>query len=186
MGKYSVKIPNDITIIYCEKKNIITAKGPKIQKSFAVKVKILLVSKSKSIVVSPEPLAITSNYQRKKIKSIQGTTVALIKQLLIETSSILHQRLKLVGVGYRVFNIENFEKLLQFKLGYSHLIFYKISNELSFHNLKLTKLFIYGNSVNVIGQAAAVVRALKKPEPYKGKGIVYETERIKLKEGKKT
>lgn len=182
----TIKVPNDITIVYSNKKRIIVVKGPKAQKSFLLKVKIGLLNKAKAIIVTSVPFVTTSNYNKKRVKPMQRTTAAIINQMIIETSAVLHQKLKLVGVGYRAFNVENSKRLLSLKLGYSHSIYYKVSNELQFHNLKFTKLNISGNSVNAIEQAAAVIRSFKKPEPYKGKGILYEVERVKLKDGKKT
>ena len=91
-----------------------------------------------------------------------------------------------MGVGYRAFDVENFEnKLLFFKLGYSHPIFFKITNNLRIVSLKFTKLFICGNSYQSIAQTASLIRSYKKPEPYKGKGILYDNEKITIKEGKK-
>jgi len=185
MKRYTINIPNDILILYSSKKRTLIVKGAITQRSFLLEVKILVMDKTKTIIVTSIPFVASSNYQKKKMKSMQGTTVALIKQLIIETSAILHQKLKLVGVGYRAFNVENFKRLLQLKLGYSHPIYYKVPNGLNFYNLKFTKLFISGNSTNALEQAAAIVRSFKTPEPYKGKGVLYETEKINLKEGKK-
>jgi large subunit ribosomal protein L6 len=72
-----------------------------------------------------------------------------------------------------------------FKLGYSHSLYFKIPEQLIIFCLKFTKLFIYGNSYQNVTQIASLIRSYKKPEPYKGKGILYETEKILLKEGKK-
>ena len=78
----------------------------------------------------------------KNIKSIKGTTVALVKQLLIETSSIFYQKLKFVGVGYRGFEVYNFKnKLLMFKLGYSHSIYFKIPENLEYFLFQIHKTF---------------------------------------------
>ena len=120
------------------------------------------------------------------MKSIQGTTTALLKQLILEASITLYKKLKLVGIGYKAFNHENFkDKLLIFKLGYSHFIYFKVPTELKIFCLKSTKLFVYGNSYQEITQTTSIIRSYKKPEPYKGKGILYETEKVLLKEGKK-
>ena len=72
-----------------------------------------------------------------------------------------------------------------FKLGYSHPIFFKIPNNLQIFCFKFIKLFVWGNSYKNITQTSALIRSYKKPEPYKGKGILYEGEKIVLKEGKK-
>ena len=151
-----------------------------------MKLKVLVSNKEKIIKISSLPFSKISNNKKKKIKAIQGTTVALIKQLILETSTTFYKKLKLIGIGYRVFNDENFkDRLLLLKLGHSHPIYLKIPIKLKFFCLKLTKLFIYGNSYQEITKIASIIRANKIPEPYKGKGILYENEKIILKEGKK-
>jgi large subunit ribosomal protein L6 len=183
---YTIKIPNSVTILYCNKKNIITIIGTLTKKSLKLKVKIEVLNIKKLIKVSSIPLTKISNSKKKNMLSIQGTTTALIKQLILETSYVLYKKLNLVGVGYRAFDVDNFEnKLLLFKLGYSHSIYFKIPIESQIFCLKRTKLFIHGNSYQDITKIAAFIRSYKKPEPYKGKGILYETEKIILKEGKK-
>jgi large subunit ribosomal protein L6 len=105
---------------------------------------------------------------------------------LIESVALVYQKLKLVGVGYRAFPVENFEgHLLLLKLGYSHPIYFKIPSNLNIFCLKLTKLFLYGSSHQQVTSAASKIRLNKTPEPYKGKGILYYNENIVLKEGKK-
>lgn len=184
--KFIIKIPNNISVLYCNKKKIISIIGPLKKKSLKLKVKILISNKKRIIKVSSLTLSEISNNKKKKMKSIQGTTTALLKQLILETSITLYKKLKLVGIGYKAFNHENFkDELLTFKLGYSHLIFFKIPAKLKIFCLKSTKLFVYGNSYQEITQTASIIRSYKKPEPYKGKGILYETEKILLKEGKK-
>ena len=182
--KYSIKIPNDNIILYCEQKKIITVIGPLARKTLKLKLKIKIIKNT--IIVTSNPFLQLPNKKKKKIKSLQGTTHALIKQLIIETSSILYKKLKFVGVGYRSFDVKKFEKkLLMFKLGYSHSIYFKIPKKLNIFCLKLTKLFIYGNSYQNITKTTSLIQSYKSPEPYKGKGILYENEKIKLKEGKK-
>jgi large subunit ribosomal protein L6 len=185
-NKYSIKIPNHITVFYCERKRFLIIKGPLTQKSLKLKVKIEL-SKTKNLIrISSTPFNKLSKNARKKVSALQGTTTALIKQLILETSYNMHEKLKLVGVGYRALDVENYENTLLFlKLGYSHPIYIKVSNLLKFYCLKKTKLFIYGNSYQEITKSTSKIRSFKKPEPYKGKGILYDNEKIVLKEGKK-
>lgn len=184
--KYEIKIPNDNIVLYCEKKRIITVLGPLTKKTLKLKLKIKITPEKKTILITSKPFSKLSNNQKKKIKALQGTTFALLKQLLIETSAILYQKLKFIGVGYRAFDVQGFEKkLLMFKLGYSHPIYFKIPKNLNIFCLKLTKLFIYGNSYQDITKITSLIQSYKTPEPYKGKGILYENEKIKLKEGKK-
>jgi large subunit ribosomal protein L6 len=70
-------------------------------------------------------------------------------------------------------------------LGYSHQIYFKISHTLNVFCLKATSIFISGNSYQEVSQISALIRSYKYPEPYKGKGILYENEKIVIKEGKK-
>jgi len=184
--KYTVKVPKNIRILYCDKKNIITFIGPSQTKSLKLKVKVFLTPMLNLITVTNIPVFETSAIHLKNLKKVQGTTVAKIKQLLIETTYTLYHKLNLVGVGYRVFSHEHLENQIYFKLGYSHLIYFKIPNSLNTHCQKFTKLFLYGNSsFDTLTQTAAQIRACKVPEPYKGKGILHDQEKIILKKGKK-
>lgn len=184
--KHLIKIPKDVTVIYSPEKKIITLIGPLKTRSLKLKVKLKLITDASLIKVTFNPFIQISNHKKKQIKSIQGTTVALIKQLLIETSALVYQKLKFVGVGYRAFDVNEFKhNLLMFKIGYSHPLYFKIAENIQIFCLKSTKLFIYGNSYQTVNQVASLIRSYKKPEPYKGKGILYETEKIELKEGKK-
>ena len=185
--KYSIKVPNSNIVLYSNKKNILTIIGPLNKKSLKLKLKIKIFENKKIILVLSTPLTKLSNNEKKNIKSLKGTTVALVKQLILETSSIMYKKLKFVGVGYRGFEVKNFKyKLLMLKLGYSHSIYFKTPRSLNIFCLKLTRLFIYGSTYHDVTQTASLIRSYKKPEPYKGKGILYDTELIKLKKGKKS
>ena len=184
--KQIIKIPNNISVFYCNKKKIIILKNSFKQRSLKLKTKIIVSQVKHQIEIPTISFSKLSNNKKKKAKAIQGTIVALLNQLLIETKVMLYKKLHLVGVGYRGFPVENFEdQLISFKLGYSHTIYYKIPSKLNIFCLKLTKLFIYGFSYQDITLASSQIRAKKLPEPYKGKGIRYENEKIVLKEGKK-
>lgn len=184
--KYTIKIPKNINIIYCDKKNMIIFAGPSQTKSLKLDVKIFLIPVSQLIIVSQIPVSDTSAVGLKNAKKLQGTTVSKIKQILIETTYTLYNKLNLVGVGYRVFTHETLSNQIYFKLGYSHLIYFKIPNDLNSFCQKFTKLFLFGNcSFDSLTHTAAQIRSCKLPEPYKGKGILYDQEKIVLKKGKK-
>jgi large subunit ribosomal protein L6 len=184
--KYTVKIPQNIKVLYCDEKNIVTFVGPSQTKSLKLKVKLFLTPESHTVTITNIPVFGASATDLKNIKKVQGTTVAKIKQMLIETTYILYYKLNLVGVGYRVFPYEQSYNQLYFKLGFSHLIYFKVSDLLRTHCQKFTKLFIYGeNSFDNLTQTASQIRSFKRPEPYKGKGILYDQEKVILKKGKK-
>nr|QUS63595.1 ribosomal protein L6 [Haslea silbo]QUS63798.1 ribosomal protein L6 [Haslea silbo] len=184
--KYSVKIPTDTSILYCEKKRLLIVIGPLNRKSLKLKLKLLINEEKKILKVSSIPFSSVSNSEKKKLKILRGTTVSLIKQVLIETSTLILQKLKLHGMGYRVSFAETLkENAFAFKLGHSHLIFFKLFSGLSASCLSRTKLSIFGTSYQDVTQIAAFIRSARSPEPYKGKGVLYENEKVILKEGKK-
>jgi large subunit ribosomal protein L6 len=186
LKSYKIKIPKNVVILYCNEKKIITICGPIRKKTAKLKLEIKLIESKKILLVSNNPTFKLSNNQKKKIKALQGTTTALIKQLIMETSTLMYKKLLFVGVGYRVFDVETFtNKLLLFKLGFSHSIYYRIPKNVKIFCLKRTNLFISGNSYQNVTQTASSIQSYKTPEPYKGKGILKENEKIKIKEGKK-
>jgi large subunit ribosomal protein L6 len=183
---YKIKIPKNISILYCDKNKIITVCGSIIKKTAKLKLEIKLIESKKILLISTTPTFKLSNNKKKRIKALQGTTAAFLKQLIIETSTLMYQKLLFVGVGYRAFDIEAFpNKILLFKLGFSHSIYYKIPKSVQIFCLKRTNLFISGNSYQNVTQTASSIQYYKTPEVYKGKGILKENEKIKLKEGKK-
>ena len=184
--KYVVKIGSNMTILYSKEKNILTLIGPLKRTSIKLKKDLFLIVTNDTIEVKALSFGKLSNYQKKRILSLQGTALALIKQAIIETSYLLYTKLKFVGIGYRALPVDQLDdKLLSLKLGYSHSIFFKPTTNTNIFCLKRTKLFVWGNSYQDITKIASKIRSYKKPEPYKGKGILYENEKIKLKEGKK-
>ena len=181
--KHLIKIPKKIITVYCEKKKIITFISSSQIKSIKLQVKIVLLNKINSILICNQCHFKASP---KIIKQLQGTAIAKIKQILIEINYPLFHKLKFIGVGYRAFPVENMQNQLYFKLGYSHLIYFKLPPVIKSKCLKNTQLFLFGNcSYELLTQTAASLRNCKSPEPYKGKGILYNNEIIKLKKGKK-
>jgi large subunit ribosomal protein L6 len=184
--KHTIKVPQNIQIIYCKDKNIITFRGPLQKKSLKLHVKVFLVQSSNLIVVTKLIASGASTTDFKSSKKIQGTTVAKIKQALTEITYTLHTKLRLVGVGYRVFAQDQLANQIYLKLGYSHLVHFKVPDSLTVFNQKHVKLTIFGNySYDMLTQTAAQIRACRFPEPYKGKGVLYDQEKISLKKGKK-
>lgn len=184
--RYFIKIPKDISVLFFYKKNLLTFIGPLGKKSLILKLKILIINSKNHIIITKQPLTKISGNEKKRLKTIQGTTLARIKRILLEISFVFSKKLIFVGVGYKAFPLQLFKnKILHFKLGYSHQIYFKISNDLNVYCLKATTLFISGNSYQKVSQISALIRSYKLPEPYKGKGVLYENEKIIIKEGKK-
>ena len=181
-----IKIPKNITIFYCNNRKLLTVYNAFEKKSLSLKTKILINNQKKILQVTKIPFFKISNNQKKTLKSLQKTYISLIKQTILEVSVLVSNKLKLIGVGYRGNIIEMFKtKLIQLKLGYSHDIYIKIPKELKIIFLKSTNFFIFGNSYYLVNQVSALIRSQKVPEIYKGKGILYENEKILIKEKKK-
>lgn len=184
--KHTIKVPQNIQIIYCKDKNIITFIGPLQKKSLRLKVKVFLVQSSNLIVVTRLTAFGTSTTDLKIAKKIQGTTVAKMKQTLTEITYTLHTKLRLVGVGYKVFSHDQLANQIYLKLGYSHLVHFNVPDTLTVSSQKSTKLSVFGTySYDKLTQTTAQIRACRFPEPYKGKGVLYDQEKISLKKGKK-
>lgn len=184
--KHIVKIPAEISAYYCTTSNIITFTNFFIQKTLQLKTQLIFDKSKKLLKVTREGLWNSSNYERKKLKSIQTTQVVLLKQMLLDILLLNCNKLKLIGVGFKVSILKLFDfDILHFKLGYSHGIYLKIPSTLKVFCLKYNKLFLLGNSYLFVTQLAALIRSYKTPEPYKGKGILYISEKLVLKEGKK-
>lgn len=184
--KFNIKIPQNISVIFSEKKRTLTIVGPLTTKSMKLKLKIIIDKSKKILSVSPLPFFHMSNAEKKKIHALRAATVAQIKHLLIESSITIFQKLNIVGVGYRIDFTEITEKkLLTLKLGYSHYFYVKIPKNLNLNCFTKTKFSIFGNSYHEVCKLSSKIREKKIPEPYKSKGILYENETVILKEGKK-
>ena len=185
--KNIIKIPKNVSVYYCDNQRIIILINSSGQtKLLVLKTKIIFDKITRIIKITRDPFGNISNNEKKKLTAIQGTQVSTLKQLLLDMSFLFCKKLNIIGVGFRVSTtkLSNFN-LLHFKLGYSHYVYFKIPITLEIFCLKANKLLIVGNSYTAVNQVAALIRSFKTPEPYKGKGIVYTTEKIMLKEGKK-
>ena len=184
--RHLIKVPINISIYYCTNHHVIVFTNSFMQKTLKLKTKLIINKNEKMFKVTREPLYGMSNNEKKKLKSLQTTQVAILKQMLLDISFFSCKKLKLVGVGFKVSFLKILDfNLLYFKLGYSHAIYFKVPKTLNVYCLKSNKLFLVGNSYIFLTQTAALIRSYKTPEPYKGKGILYMSEKIILKEGKK-
>ncbi len=115
-------------------------------------------------------------------RSLHGLTRTLISNMVTGVTAGFSKQLNIVGVGYRV---ELKGKHLTLNLGFSHSIEYKAIDGIEFEvDSKKNTIVVKGINKEQVGQAAAEIRSLRPPEPYKGKGVMYSTERIIRKAGK--
>jgi large subunit ribosomal protein L6 len=144
----------------------------------------LAMSLDKDIVVTREGDKITVKpaVESKRSRMMWGTTRALINNMMRGVSQGYQVDLEIIGVGYRA-AVQG--KMLQLQLGLSHDVAMPIPEGVTVAVEKNTQLTVKGADRTVLGQFCAVVRGMKPPEPYKGKGIKYKKEKILRKEGKK-
>ena len=172
IGKQQINIPDKVTVGL--EKNYLKAKGPKGELGMHIFDSINVELNDKYISVSPKEIS-------KKTKSLWGLSRSLINNMVIGVNDGFTKKLEINGVGYKA-NVDS--DLLILTLGYSHDIIYPVPQDVS---IKCTKniIEVSGCDKQLVGQVCADIRSLRKPEPYKGKGIKYEDEIILRKEGKK-
>lgn len=174
VGKQPVKIPSGVTVTY--ENGVLTCKGPKGELS-------LSPHKDIKIIVTETKIVTKRSSDDREHKSLHGLTRSLIANIIIGITQGFIRKLEVNGVGYR-FQIQG--KKLNLSLGYSHPIEYEAPNGIEFKQDEEKKniLVISGIDKQLVGQTAADIRAFRKPEPYKGKGIKYLEEHINRKAGK--
>ncbi len=112
-----------------------------------------------------------------------GTARALLNNMVTGVSEGFTQKLELVGVGYRA-KAEG--KVLNLSLGFSHPVAFEVPNGITIETPTQTEVVVKGADKQLVGQVSANIRAYRKPEPYKGKGVRYANENVRRKEAKKT
>ncbi len=173
IGKNPVVIPQGVTIDLAG--DTLTAKG----KLGTLK---LVVSNEVTASVSDGKVWVKPNSEEKRARMLWGTTRALVSNMVTGVSKGFTVNLEINGVGYRA-AVQG--KSLNLQLGYSHDVLFPIPDDVKIACEKPTSISITGADKQRVGQVAAVIRSFRGPEPYKGKGIKYELETIRRKEGKK-
>ena len=171
IGKQAIKIPEDVEVKLDG--NLLVVKGPKGDLSHKLNRDIDLEIKDKELLVKVK--------KGKKSSVIWGTSRALMNNMVEGVTKGFEKRLIFEGVGYRASVSGN---KLVLNLGYSHSIEIEAPKGVEFKAEKNT-IIVSGIDKQLVGEIAADIRAKRKPEPYKGKGIRYENEVIRRKAGKK-
>ena len=173
IGKTPISIPTSVEVAI-DGANI-EVKGPKGSLNLVLTEGISLTQEDESLIVHRE------NDERQS-KALHGLMRSLINNMIIGVTEGYSKQLELVGVGYRV--QAKGKTNLEFQLGFSHPVNVSAPDGIEFDVPSPTELNISGIDKQMVGQVAADIRALKKPEPYKGKGIRYAGEHIIRKAGK--
>lgn len=171
IGKLPIDIPSGVTITVDS--DVVTVKGPKGE---------LTVPHLSDVTVKAEDsqILVERKDDERTAKSQHGLQRSLINNAVEGVTKGFEKRLEVSGVGFRVASSNN---ELDMALGFSHPVKYKAPEGITITNDKMT-IIVSGIDKQQVGQVAAEIRALKKPEPYKGKGIKYADEQILRKAGK--
>ncbi len=172
IGKKPIEIPEGVTI--SKEGNSIIVKGPKgeLKSSF---------NSDLSIDVKDGEIIVTRPDDTKEHRALHGLTRALIQNMVTGVHTSYSKTLDIVGVGYRA---EMKGKNLLLNIGYSHPIYFMPPEEITLQTPTQTQIVVSGIDKQLVGQVAAKLRSIRKPEPYKGKGIKYSDEQIQRKAGK--
>jgi large subunit ribosomal protein L6 len=173
IGKRPVTIPSGVTATVDGQ--TVKMKGPKGQLQFVVHDDVEVKLDKNLVTVKPRA-------ETNRAQALYGTARAQIANLVEGVTKGYEKKLEINGVGYRAAMAG---KNLQLALGYSHDVVYPIPEGIQIAVTKPTEITITGTDAQRVGQVAAEIRAYRKPEPYKGKGVKYAGEFIFRKEGKK-
>ena len=171
IGNRIIMIPEGVTVE--ENDGVITVKGPK-----GTLEKTLL----RGVKYNVKDNEITLTIENEKDAAMHGTMNALLQNMIIGVTKGYSRGLEIVGVGYR-FNVQGSKLIIN--AGYSHPVSLTIPEGIKAEVKDNTQLTLSGIDKELLGEFTAQVRKVRKPEPYKGKGIRYSDEHIRRKEGKK-
>jgi large subunit ribosomal protein L6 len=174
IGRMPVVVPSGVDVSIDGP--LVTVKGPKGTLSHTV-VSPITVAKGED-----GALAVTRPDDERESRAHHGLTRTLVNNMVVGVTEGYEKRLEIVGVGYRV--LAKGPTQLEFQLGYSHSITFNAPEGITFTVDGPTRLGVQGIDKQLVGEVAANIRKLRKPEPYKGKGVRYAGEHIRRKVGK--
>ena len=174
IDKLPIPVPSGVEVTVDER--VVTVKGPKgtLTHTVAAPITVDRAEDGAVQVVRPD--------DQRDSRSLHGLTRTLIANMVTGVTEGYEKKLEIVGVGYRV--LPKGPTQLEFQLGYSHPIIFDAPEGITFTVEGPTKLGVVGIDKQLVGEVAANIRKLRKPEPYKGKGVRYAGEHIRRKVGK--
>ncbi|MGH3932491.1 MAG: 50S ribosomal protein L6 [Pseudonocardiaceae bacterium] len=173
IGKQPITVPAGVEVTI--EGRTVTARGPKGTLSHTVAEPITVVRAEDGTVVVTRP------DDERRSKALHGLSRTLVNNLIIGVSQGYEKKMEIHGVGYRVV-LKGSD--LEFALGYSHPVPIKAPEGITFHVESPTRFSVAGIRKETVGEIAATIRRLRRPDPYKGKGVRYAGEKIRRKVGK--
>jgi large subunit ribosomal protein L6 len=174
IGKLPVPVPSGVDVAIDGP--LVTVKGPKGTLSHTVAAPIVVEKGDDGVLDVKRP------DDERISRSLHGLTRTLVNNMVVGVTEGYEKRLEIVGVGYRV--LSKGPTQLEFQLGYSHTIIFDAPDGITFAVESQTRLGVQGIDKQLVGEVAANIRKLRKPEPYKGKGVRYAGEHVRRKVGK--
>lgn len=175
IGKLPITIPAGVTVTV-DDSNLVTVKGPKGTLTQQVNPVIKVAQEGNELKFSRPN-------DQKENRAMHGLYRALVHNMVVGVTEGFAKTLEMVGTGYRAAAEENGKKL-NIAIGFSHPVIVDAPEGITFETPVQTKIVVKGSDRQMVGEIAAEIRAIRKPEPYHGKGIRYEGERVTIKEGK--
>ncbi len=176
VGKKPISLPQGVTVKV--NNQVISVKGPKGELKETL-------DRDMEVVVKDDAIEINRPTDQIRHRAMHGLYRSLVANMVKGVTDGYQKNLELVGVGFKAANQGN---LLDLALGYSHNIIFEVPSELKVSTLtekgQNPKIMLEGIDKQLIGQVAAKIRSLRKPEPYKGKGVRYANEIVRRKAGK--
>ena len=180
IGKLPISIPSGVSVAISN--NVVTVKGPKGELSQYVDPSIKVNINDGTVVMEIDE---NSPVNVKQKQAFHGLYRSLVNNMVIGVSQGYKKELELVGVGYRVSNQGN---IIEFSLGYTHPIFIQLPNvikvETKSERNQNPQIILESCDKALLGLVCAKIRSFRKPEPYKGKGVLFKGEVIRRKSGK--
>ena len=174
IGKLPVPVPSGVGVTVTD--GTVTVKGPKGTLAHTVAAPITVAKGEDGAIAVSRP------DDERLSRSLHGLTRTLINNMVVGVTDGYEKKLEIVGVGYRV--LSKGPTQLEFQLGYSHVINFPAPEGITFAVENQTRFGVVGIDKQLVGEVAANIRKLRKPEPYKGKGVRYAGEQIRRKVGK--
>tara|TARA_Y100000996_G_scaffold102303_1_gene74475 strand:+ start:2249 stop:2797 length:549 start_codon:yes stop_codon:yes gene_type:complete len=173
IAKNPITIPDSASITVDNK--IVKVKGVKGELDFNI-------SSLVSLEINENVITVSYDEENQQSIALAGTTRSIVNNMVVGVTEGFEKKLELIGVGYRA---KASGKLLELTLGFSHPIKYQLPDEVEVETPSQTEVVLKSHNKQILGQAAAEIRAFRPPEPYKGKGVRYSDEQVKRKEAKK-
>ena len=173
IGKQPIVVPTGVDVVIDGR--TVTVQGPKGVLSHTVPEPITVAREQDGTLLVKRP------DDERRSKSLHGLSRTLVNNMILGVSQGYEKRMEIHGVGYRVVAKGSD---LEFSLGYSHLVPIKAPDGISFTVESPTRFSVAGIEKQAVGEIAATIRRLRRPDPYKGKGVRYAGEKIRRKVGK--